>query len=215
METNGIENNQVTMSGEIVSDFELSNKVYGEGFYFAKLSIQRLSGEKDIITIMVSERLVDVKVDWIGKFVRITGQFRSYNKYEENKRKLILFVFAEEFKVWEDDEDGMPYGKNGIFLNGFVCKEPSYRNTPNGRKISDVLLAVNRQYRKSDYIPCIAWGRNARFAESLEVGTRLKVWGRIQSRKYQKNVDNKIETRVAYEVSIQKMEVIEDEQREN
>lgn len=216
METKRIENNQVTISGEIVRNFEFSHEIYGEKFYIASLESKRDSGTKDIIPIMVSERLVDVKKDWTGKFVRITGQFRSYNKYEQNKRKLILFVFAEEFEAWKDNEDERTYHKNRIFLDGFICKEPRYRNTPNGKEISDVLLAVNRQYRKSDYIPCICWGRNARFASNLEVGTRLKVWGRIQSREYQKRTsDDEIETKIAYEVSIQKMEVVEDEQREN
>lgn len=216
METKRIENNQVTISGEIVSNFEFSHETFGEGFYTAQLASERESGAKDIIPIMVSERLVDVKADWIGQFVKIYGQFRSYNKHEEKKNRLILSVFAREFEVWENDGTIRPIDENEIFLDGYICKQPNYRETPLGREIADIILAVNRPYGKSDYIPCIAWGRNAIFAECLEVGTRLKVWGRIQSREYQKKIsDDEIETRVAYEVSVQKMEVAENGKNEN
>lgn len=203
------ENNQVTISGEIVSNFEFGHEVYGEGFYTADLRVQRKSNEPDFIPIMISERLVDVKEEWMGQFVRISGQFRSYNLREENKNRLILSVFVREFEScgiqpFMDSE-------NEIFLDGHICKQPTYRKTPLGREIADILLAVNRPYGKSDYIPCIAWGRNARFAESLEVGTRLKVWGRIQSREYQKKIsDDEYETRTAYEVSVSKLEVVEE-----
>lgn len=212
METKRFENNQVTLSGEIVSNFEFSHEVYGEGFYTAQLASMRESGTKDIIQIMASERLVGVKSDWIGQFVKISGQFRSYNRHEEKKNRLILSVFAREFEVWEDDGTTIPTDKNSVFLDGYICKQPIYRKTPLGREIADILLAVNRPYGKSDYIPCIAWGRNARFAESLEIGTRLKVFGRIQSREYQKKIsDDEYETRTAYEISISKMEVAKDE----
>lgn len=209
METNRIENNKVTISGEIVSNFEFSHEIYGEGFYIAQLASERKSGTKDIIPIMVSDGLVDVKADWIGQFVKISGQFRSYNRHEENKNRLVLSVFARKFEPIEK----MPFtdNENEIFLNGYICKQPNYRKTPLGREIADILLAVNRSYGKSDYIPCIAWGRNARFAESLEIGTRLKIWGRIQSREYQKKIsDTEVETRVAYEVSVNKLEVAEE-----
>lgn len=206
------ENNKVTLSGEIVSNFEFSHECYGEGFYTTMLASERLSGEKDIIPIMVSERLVDVKVEWIGRFVRVNGQFRSYNKHEGERKHLILSVFAGEFEEMEF-ENRIPSAPDGnrISLGGYICKPPTYRKTPLGREITDILLAINRKYGKLDYIPCIAWGRNARFASGLEVGTKLRIEGRIQSREYQKRIsDDKYETRTAYEVSISKLTVVEE-----
>lgn len=205
-----IKNNQVTLSGEIVSNFEFSHEVYGEGFYTAMLASERLSGEKDIIPIMISDRLVDAKADWTGRFVKVSGQFRSYNKHEGERNRLVLSVFVREFEEYEE----MPftYNDNNILLDGYICKQPTYRKTPLGREIADILLAVNRPYGKSDYIPTICWGRNARFASSLEVGTRLQIDGRIQSREYQKRIfDDEYETRTAYEVSVSRLEVAEDE----
>lgn len=204
-----IKNNQVTLSGEIVSNFEFSHELYGEGFYTAMLARERISGQKDIIPITVSNRLVDVGADWAGRFVKVSGQFRSYNKHEERKNHLVLSVFVREFEEYEEmtftDND------NRISLDGYICKQPIYRKTPLDREIADILLAVNRPYGKSDYIPCIAWGRNTRFASSLEVGTRLQIEGRIQSREYQKRIsDDEYETRIAYEVSISKMETVEE-----
>lgn len=204
-----IENNQVTLSGEIVSNFEFSHKCYGEGFYIAMLTSERTSGQKDIIPIMVSDRLVDVKADWAGRFVKASGQFRSYNKHEENGNRLILSVFVREFEEFEE----MPFmdNENHISLDGYICKQPNYRETPLGREITDILFAVNRNYGKSDYIPCIAWGRNARFADGLEVGTRLQIEGRIQRREYQKRIsDDEYETRTAFEVSASKLSVVEE-----
>lgn len=208
-----IENNKVTLSGEIVSNFEFSHEIFGEGFYTAMLASERLSGEKDIIPIMMSERLVDVKAEWIGRFVKVSGQFRSYNKNENGRRHLELSVFVREFEDITDERDFGLEDENYIFLDGYICKPPAYRKTPLGREIADILLAVNRPYGKSDYMPCIAWGRNARFAENLEVGTRLQIKGRIQSREYQKQIlDEEMETRTAYEVSVSKLEVVKDEQ---
>lgn len=205
-----IKNNQVTLSGEIVSNFEFSHEIFGEGFYTAMLASERASGQKDVIPIMVSDRLVDVKADWTGRFVKVLGQFRSYNKHEESGNRLILSVFVTEFEEFEE----MPFSdnySNRISLDGYICKQPNYRETPLGREIADILLAVNRNYGKSDYIPCIAWGRNARFANELEIGTRLQIEGRIQSREYQKRIsDDEYKTRVAYEVSISKMETVEE-----
>lgn len=203
-----IENNQVTLSGEIVSNFEFIHEIFSEGFYTAMLASERASGQKDIIPIMVSDRLVDTGADWAGRFVRVSGQFRSYNKHEENKNRLILSVFVTEFEELEE----MPFtdNENHISLDGYICKPTTYRKTPLGREISDILLAVNRPYGKSDYIPTICWGRNARFAEGLEVGTRLRIEGRIQSREYQKRIsETESETRVAYEVSTSKLTVVE------
>lgn len=203
------ENNKVALSGELVSNFEFSHEVYGEGFYVAVLASKRTSGQKDVIPIMVSERLVEAK-DWTGRFVRVSGQFRSYNKHESEKNRLVLSVFAREFEDITDNQIEFEfYDNNEISLDGYICKQPIYRKTPLGREIADILLAVNRPYGKSDYIPCVAWGRNARFAGGLEVGTRLQIEGRIQSREYQKRIsDGKYETRTAYEVSISKLTVV-------
>lgn len=206
------ENNKVTLSGEIVSNFEFSHECYGEGFYTAMLASERLSGRKDVIPIMVSERIVDVESDWIGRFVKVSGQFRSYNKHEGERNRLILSVFAREFEEveFEHEEPGSGNDENRVSLGGYICKEPKYRETPLGREIADILLAVNRPYGKSDYIPCIAWGRNARFASGLEIGTRLQIEGRIQSREYQKRIsDDETVMKIAYEVSVSRMEVIE------
>ena len=210
-----IENNNVTLSGEIVRNFEFSHEVFGEGFYTAMLASERTSGRKDIVPIMVSERLVDVKADWTGRFVKVSGKFRSYNKNEKEKNHLVLSVFVREFEEFEE----LPFSgnyNNHISIDGYICKPPIYRKTPLSREIADILLAVNRPYGKSDYIPCIAWGRNARFAGGLEVGTRLRIDGRIQSRKYVKKIsEEKGETRTAYEVSASRLEVAKDEQSED
>lgn len=208
-----IENNKLTISGKIVSDFAFSHEVFGEKFYIAYLSTERTSGTADTIPVEVSDRLVDVSCDWNGQRVKIDGQFRSYNKYEENGMKLILAVFAKEFtsSELENEEPGNQKCKNNIYLDGYICKTPTYRKTPLGREVADLLVAVNRSYRKSDYIPCICWGRNARFAGQLEVGTRIAIEGRIQSREYEKRIsDTEVETRTAYEVSASKINVIEE-----
>lgn len=206
------DNNQVSVAGEVVSDFVFSHDVFGEGFYILDVSVSRLSNSYDIIPIMISERLIDVKSDLKGKFVEILGQFRSYNRHEDNKNRLVLSVFAREIKVYEEDENTELVKPNHIFLDGFVCKQPVYRKTPLGREIADILLAVNRPYGKSDYIPCICWGRNARFAENFTVGGHIQVWGRIQSREYQKKIsENEYEKRVAFEVSVSKLEYLEEE----
>lgn len=212
------ENNRATLSGEIVSNFEFNHEVFGEGFYTAMLAVDRLSEQQDVLPIMVSDRLVDVKADWNGAFVKVSGQFRSYNRHEEKRNKLELSVFVREFEgdIFENGEPGASHDENRIFLDGYICKRPIYRETPFGREIADILIAANRPYGKSDYIPCIAWGRNARFVESLEIGTRLQIEGRIQSREYQKKIsDEETEMRVAYEVSISKIEVAKNEQNED
>jgi single-stranded DNA-binding protein len=200
------ENNQVSLVGEIISDFTYSHEVYGEGFYMVELSVNRLSNFVDYIPVMVSERLIDVNSDYRGVNVYITGQFRSFNRHEERKNRLVLTVFARELEILEEiDEETV---SNQIFLDGYICKEAVYRKTPLGREIADLLVAVNRSYGKSDYIPCICWGRNARFASSFEVGTHVQVWGRIQSREYVKKIsETETEQRIAYEVSVSKIEV--------
>ena len=199
-----IENNNVSITGEVASAFSFSHEVFGERFYLADIAVKRLSDSEDLIPVMVSERLVDVTEDLTGVTVRVEGQFRSYNRHE-GKSKLILSVFAREWEFVEEEEKSVKI--NQIFLDGFICKTPVYRTTPLGREIADLLIAVNRPYGKSDYIPCICWGRNARFASGFEVGMRIQVHGRIQSRKYTKKLsETEFEERIAYEVSVSKIE---------
>lgn len=202
-----IENNQVEIMGRIASEFVYSHRVFGENFYLVDVLVKRLSDSEDCIPIMVSERLVDITQDYMDEYIHVTGQFRSYNRHEENRNRLVLSVFAREFEFVDEEDENMK--TNQIFLDGYICKLPLYRKTPLGREITDLLLAVNRPYGKSDYIPCICWGRNAHYASAFQVGDHLKILGRIQSREYQKKVsDTEVETRTAYEVSISKMEVI-------
>ena len=200
------DNNQVSIAGEVVSEFVYSHDVFGEGFYVLEISVSRLSESNDIIPVMVSERLINVKNSYVGMFVQINGQFRSYNRHEERKNKLVLSVFAREIDFMEELEESSR--TNQIFLDGYICKEAVYRKTPLGREIADLLVAVNRSYGKSDYIPCICWGRNARFASTFEVGTHVQIWGRIQSREYVKKLsETEVEQRIAYEVSVSKIEI--------
>lgn len=210
---NIIENNMVTISGKISSEAEFSHEVYGEGFYSFMLEVPRLSESYDRICVTVSERLVSKESLEVGKFVEVEGQFRSYNNYNNcGGSKLILTVFSREINFLEDEKKIK--NPNQIYLNGFVCKKPVYRTTPFGREITDILLAVNRPYNKSDYIPCISWGRNARYSSGLNVGDNIKIWGRIQSRDYQKKLPSgEVVTKIAYEVSVSKMEVVSDNPR--
>ena len=199
-----LNNNQVVVAGEITSEFTFSHEIFGEGFYMVDLMVSRLSDAYDVIPLMVSDRLFDVNESHIGEKILAKGQFRSYNKHEETKNRLILSVFVREIEQIDDDESEEENKPNQI------CKAPVYRMTPLGREIADVLLAVNRAYGKSDYIPCICWGRNARFAGKLQVGEHVAIWGRIQSREYQKRVDgDQVVSKVAYEVSVSKMECLE------
>lgn len=195
--------------GEVVSDFTFSHEIFGEGFYMVDVEVPRLSDSSDVIPVMVSERLLDVSGDYKGRNLCITGQFRSYNRHEEKKNKLVLSVFAREIEFVELIEESAK--TNQIYLDGYICKEPVYRKTPLGREIADLLLAVNRPYGKSDYIPCICWGRNARYVSGFSVGSRCLVWGRIQSREYMKKLSEETsEKRVAYEVSVSKLELADD-----
>ena len=205
MSEKNLENNKVTVIGQVVSDFTFSHEVFGEGFYMVDLAVNRLSDQEDRIPLMVSERLIDVTTDHRGQTLEATGQFRSYNRHEGNKNRLVLSVFVRELRFLEEFTD---YTKtNSIFLDGFICKDPIYRKTPLGREIADLLIAVNRPYGKSDYIPCIAWGRNARYASAFEVGSRVRIWGRVQSREYTKKLSElESEKRIAYEVSVSKLE---------
>ena len=222
MDTNYLENNYLTLVGKVTGEKKFSHEIYGERFYIFNLSIPRLSGNSDIIPITVSERLIKEDTLQEGNKLLIKGQFRSYNSYENEKNRLILTVFAKDIMEVEENEEEendivrKDIVTNEVVLVGYICKKPIYRQTPFGREIADLLLAVNRAYNKSDYIPCIAWGRNARFCQNLEVGTQVKVVGRVQSRTYEKkHEDGSVETRVAYEVSIGSLEVVEEKENEN
>lgn len=193
-------NNKVFISGEILTEAEFSHEVYGEGFYEMTVMVKRLSGQGDILPLTVSERLIEDRNLKPGVFINALGQFRSYNKLVDGKSKLMLTVFVRELL---DEPRKNP---NNIVLSGYICKPPVYRTTPFNREIADLLIAVNRSYNKSDYIPCIAWGRNARFAKTLSVGEKIALAGRIQSREYQKKFsEDDIKTLTAYEVSISKL----------
>lgn len=198
-------NNKVFISGEILTEAEFSHEVYGEGFYEMSVLVKRLSGQGDILPVTISERLINDKDLKVGATINAFGQFRSYNKLIDGKSKLMLTVFVREIL----DAPGIK-NPNSIVLSGYICKPPVYRTTPFNREIADILIAVNRSYNKSDYIPCIAWGRNARFAKNLEVGEKIAISGRIQSREYQKRIDeDEIKIMTAYEVSISKLSAYE------
>ncbi|WP_317368678.1 single-stranded DNA-binding protein [uncultured Tyzzerella sp.] len=212
MQTDLRQNNIVTLIGKIISDYTFSHEMYGESFYTFKIETSRLSETSDILPITISERLIDKNLFKIGAIIEITGQIRSYNNIIDNKNHLVLTTFVKDINF------NLDFNKNPnqVSLNGYVCKPPVYRKTPFGREIADVLLAVNRSYNKSDYIPCIIWGRNAKFASGLEVGNNIKVSGRMQSRNYQKKLDNgEVLEKTAYEISVSKLEVVEQNKDEN
>jgi single-stranded DNA-binding protein len=194
-----MEENNVRISGIVESNLEFNNTQFGENFYKMMVSVKRNSGIKDYIPVLISDRLINVRENYCGKFINIVGQFRSYNEHDDKRSKLVLYVFAKEYEFIDEHKEDI----NLIELTGYVCKDPIYRKTPLGREIADVLLAVNRQYCKSDYIPCICWGRNAKFVKDLETGAHIKLTGRIQSRNYNKND----EIKTAYEMSVNLLEV--------
>ena len=234
MDTNYLENNYLTLVGKVASEKKFSHEIYGERFYSFDLLIPRLSGSADIIPVTASERLFTDEMLQDGTKLLIKGQFRSYNSYENERNKLILTVFAKDIEIVKEEEvtenveetentelsDSeearkeafkKDYITNEVVLIGYICKKPVYRQTPFGREIADLLLAVNRAYNKSDYIPSIAWGRNARFCQNLEVGTEVKIVGRVQSRNYEKKLeDGTVLKKVAYEVSIGSLEVVKE-----
>ena len=215
MNTNYLENNHLVLVGKVTSDKKFSHEIYGESFYIFDLEVARLSGNSDIIPITISERLILEKELEIGDKVAIEGQFRSYNSYENEKNRLILTVFAKDIKYLseEDEENSSEKVSNEVTLIGYICKKQINSQTTFGREISDILLAVNRAYNKSDYIPAIAWGRNARFCQNIEVGTKVKITGRVQSRNYEKKFeDGTTQTRTAYEVSISSLEIVNEEE---
>ena len=202
---NALENNVVHITGFVDSELSYHHEVYGETFYQFFLKVPRLSDSYDILPVTISERLLTDNQIAAGQKIQITGQFRSYNNYISEGNRLLLTVFAREFIHIPDEE--IVKNPNYLYINGYLCKPSVYRMTPFGREICDLLVAVNRSYNKSDYLPCIAWGRNARYCENLEVGKNIKIWGRIQSREYQKKLESSVLTKVAYEVSICKLEV--------
>ena len=213
MENTFFENNKVLLCGTVDSELGFSHMIYGEKFYLFKLKVPRLSDNSDLINVTISERFFPTLKPEPGDLVRIQGQFRSYNNFSNVGSRLILTVFVKEIDFLDEPE--LTQNPNQIFLNGYICKPPVYRTTPFMREIADILLAVNRSYNKSDYIPCIAWGRNAKYAESLPVGANLKVWGRIQSREYQKKIgEAEFETKTAFEISISKLEAGEENTEE-
>lgn len=205
-----LENNNVQICGAIISDFNFSHESHGEKFYSIMIGVERLSGCFDFVPLLISERLIDVNGDYRGRMILANGQFRSYNRHEGTKNRLVLSIFVRE---WEYVEGDQRLGKtNQIFIEGYICKPPTCRKTPLGREVADLLVAVNRSYGKSDYIPCICWGRNARFASQFNVGERIQLIGRIQSREYTKKFDDGMqETRIAYEVSVSCIKVKERE----
>lgn len=208
-----IDTNMVKIVGKVVGSLEFNHDMYGEKFYTFDLEVPRLSNSVDILPISISERLL-INLDFhVGISVIVEGQLRSYNRYINMSNRLILTIFAREIFIPDEQEllESLR-SPNEIYIDGYICKEPIYRTTPFGREITDILIAVNRPYNKSDYIPSIAWGRNARFCKNLEVGDHIKVWGRIQSREYQKKQSSgEIDTKIAYEVSISKLEFLENE----
>ncbi len=201
MDYNAEKNNKVYFTGEIISEAEFSHEVYGEGFYELYVRVMRLSGQADILPVTISDRIIQKNNLKVGSIICALGQFRSYNKLENGRSRLMLTVFVRE--IVENVPSRNP---NSIVLSGYICKPPIYRTTPFNREIADLLIAVNRAYNKSDYIPCIAWGRNARFVQNLKVGDRVALSGRIQSREYQKKLsETDVVTMTAYEVSISKL----------
>lgn len=213
MDTIYSENNHITLVGKVTSEKRFSHEIYGEKFYVFDLSVPRLSGNDDIIPITMSERLMPDGDIALNSKIELEGQFRSYNSYDNGKNKLVLTVFAKDIKFLENQESEIEARKdflsNEVTLYGYICKKPIYRQTPFGREIADILLAVNRAYGKSDYIPCIAWGRTARFCDNITVGTEIKIIGRVQSRPYEKKYeDGTVESKMAYEVSVSSLELV-------
>lgn len=206
-----LENNKVMISGKVAGEVAYSHEANGIMFYSMQISVKRSSGAYDIIPVIVSEKILDKDKDYINQYVLVTGMLRSRNADGIGKKKVMLYLYASEIEITNELADGQ--GVNLITLDGYICKDAIYRETPLGKEITDMLLAVNRSYGKSDYIPCICWGSNARLADSLEVGSHVSVSGRIQSREYQKKLENgEFETRTTYEVSVNKIKVVESEE---
>ena len=204
--------NVVCLRGELDSNMEFSHEIFGEKFYNAKIKIDRLSDSSDTLPLTISERLLEEIDTNRNNNVNIVGQLRSYNKNIDSKNRLVLTIFVREIKECQEENKD----PNSIFLDGYICKQPVYRKTPLGREITDLLVAINRPYNKSDYIPSIVWGRNAKFSKTLKVGDRIQMWGRVQSREYEKKLENgESIKKVAYEVSISKIKKLSENNSQN
>ena len=204
--------NVVYLRGELDSNMEFSHEIFGEKFYNAKIKIDRLSDSSDTLPLTISERLLEEIDTNRNNNVNIVGQLSSYNNNIDSKNRLVLTIFVREIKECQEENKD----PNSIFLDGYICKQPVYRKTPLGREITDLLVAINRPYNKSDYIPSIVWGRNAKFSKTLKVGDRIQMWGRVQSREYEKKLENgESIKKVAYEVSISKIKKLSENNSQN
>lgn len=202
---NYIDNNIVKIGGRVISELEFSHEIYEEKFYRFYIETKRMSEISDKLPVIISERIINIEEIKIGSIIVVEGQFRSYNQIIDGRSKLVLSIFAKEFEKTEDEK---VLTLNDATFIGYICKKPVYRKTPLGREIADVLLAVNRTYKKSDYIPCILWGRNAKYCEQVEIGDMIKLNGRIQSRSYdKKQEDGTVISKVAYEVSVSRLSI--------
>lgn len=202
------ETNVIDLSGVVSQEPVYNHEVFGENFFQFYLSSIRMSENIDVLPVLVSERLIDLDSLKVGTYVHVKGQVRTFSKHTDDgaRPSLLISVFTKEICI---PDEPFKNDVNEVTLNGYICKTPVERATPLGREICDVLVAVNRPYGKSDYIPCIAWGRNAKYVGELEVGTALKLTGRLQSRNYNKKIDDtNFEQRTAYEMSVSKLEVI-------
>lgn len=200
------EASSVRLSGRVLNEPVFNHKTYGEAFYMIVLGIFRRSGYEDKIRLIVSEKILRGRSPRKSELLEVSGQIRTYNRETEGRSKLEVTVFVREMAYRK--EAGFEY-ENSVSIEGFICKAPIRRTSPLGREICDLMIAVNRMYNKSDYIPCIAWGRNASYCESLNVGDKVYIEGRIQSREYRKYTeDGQQEIRTAYEVSAVKAELI-------
>lgn len=193
--------NEVFLKG-MLSGFEYDHRRAEEDFYRAYIRVERKSGISDLLPVIVSSHMMSR--DYEGAAVSVCGEFQSYNWYDGEKTRLLLYVYAKKIELISGEMD--PINNNRVYLEGFICKAPKHRRTPLGKDIADFTLAVNRNAYKADYLPCVAWGDNALWAEGLQVGTRIGLRGRIQSREYVKETVNGPETRTAYEFSVKTME---------
>ena len=200
--------NIIHLRGEICQNLQFGHELFGEQFYTTTLRVPRLSGAEDFLPITLSERLLMSEPITAGSMLSLEGQLRSYNKVIEGSGRLLITAFAQRRINTEEDEEN----PNRVQLTGALCKPPSYRTTPFGREIADLMLAVNRSYGKSDYIPCITWGRTARYAANLHIGDKVQIVGRFQGRAYQKQLpDGTTLNKVAYEVSVSRLAALREE----
>ena len=205
------EHNQVIMSGTVLQPLTMSHSAYGEDFYGTVLSVARRSGLLDRIPILIPGRILGSDMHCLGQRIQSRGQYRSWTQHEQGRNHLILQVFVTELSFLGRSGPAA-CSRNDIYLDGYVCRDPIYRLTPRGREIAEMLLAVGRAYNKSDYLPCICWGTNARAAQSMKSGAHVRIWGRIQSRIYHKSLlpedggSRDYIEKTAYEISVARME---------